>query len=327
VNVHLLSYVDPYGGGQGGGEAMLRTLLEAGAGRGHRIVRTHMLPRPVFESLRGVDLVLMADVWNVPGHRRRLHRRMAGHLPGSAHWRYHRRVRRAGSVRYVHLDNAYVDICDLPYLPCNGTARGPRCPFKDGGRGACFAHGNAGMYEHADQLVFVSPLHRETVLARLERPDLIGQSTVCRPLVDPQPLRRAAGRSQGREIERLYLGPINEAKGLEEMRQTLGLETIHAVGRAGDRHSAAAADAFAELRPPVPPADVPDLLASARAVVTLPRWPEPQGRVALEAVLAGCELIANERVGALSFELRPDDDRLYEGAADDFWSGLEGLLT
>jgi glycosyltransferase involved in cell wall biosynthesis len=321
MKVHVISYVDPHGGSPGGGEAMLRTLLNAGALRGHAIARTHVLPQPVFERIGDPDLVLMADVWNVPGHRRRLLRRALRRLPGTAQWRYHQRVARAMTMRYVHLDNAYVDICDLDYLPCNGEARGRGCPFKPGGE--CFVHANAAMYERAAGLVFVSPLHRDTILGRLERPELADRSWVCRPLIDPTPLRAAARRSRERPIERLYLGPLTEAKGLDAMRG-LGLETIHAVGRAPAAGNEPGE--FAQLRPPVPAEEVPDLLASARAVVALPRWPEPQGRVALEAVLAGCELIANDRVGALSFDLPPDDERLYDGAADEFWRYLEGLV-
>ena len=324
MRIHLIAYVDPFSAGSGGGEAVLRRLIEAGRARGHQVSRTHLLPNAVFDDESDVDLVVMADVWNVPGHRSRLPRRLLARIPGAALWRYRRRVQRAMWRRYVHLDNAYVDICDLPYLPCNGEARGPECPFKSGLDRRCFAHRNAPMYERAARTVFLSPLHRDTVLARLERPGLAERAAVCRPLLDPEPFRAAAGRSRGRPVERLYLGPINEAKGLDGMRD-LGVETIVAVGTLAGEASAEAPPAFAELRPPVPPAEVPDLLASARSVVALPRWPEPQGRYVLEAALAGCELIANDRVGALSFDLGPTDDALYAGAVDELWRGLEEL--
>lgn len=327
MRLHLISYVDPHGGGLGGGEAIVRELLAAGRARGHEISRTHVLPRPVFEPPGRPDLVLLVDVWNVPGHRRRLHRRVMRRLPGSALWRYDRRVRWASGRRYVHLDNAYVDLCDLPYLPCNGEARGPLCPHKTGRDRRCFAGRTRRLYEDAAHLIFLSPLHQRTVLARLEDEGLAERASICRPLIDPQPFRAAAARATTRPIDRLYLGPLTEAKGLDEMRDRLGLGTIHAVGRPPASLDRADAEALASLRPPVAREQVPELLASARALVMLPRWPEPQGRVALEAVLAGCELIGNDRLGALTFDQDPADDALYAGAADEVWQRLEGLAA
>jgi glycosyltransferase involved in cell wall biosynthesis len=227
----------------------------------------------------------------------------------------------------VHFDDAYVDICDLPYLPCNGEARCKKCPFKTGIDRRCFAHRNKRLYEHSATNWFVSPLHRDVVEQRLESQRELSPSAVCRPLLDPEPFREAGANARERPLELLYVGPFVEAKGLDNVDHAIGLEKVHAVGRSPrTRLRRSVTPPFASVRPPVAPAEMPALLASARRLVALPRWPEPQGRIALEASLAGCEVIGNDRVGAFSFGPKPTDDRLYAGAAEDFWERLEALV-
>ena len=301
----------------------MRALLRHGEERGHIMVRTHLLDRPRFDSLSEVDLVLLVDVWNQPGHWKRGHRRLARLIPFTSQARYWRRVRRALEGRYVHVDNAYVDICDLPYLPCNGAARGPMCPFKAGPDRRCFAWRNRSVYERSTLNWFLSPLHRDVVTRRLESGSL-PPSDVCRPLIDPEPFRAASRPDAERSIRRLYVGPLTEAKGLHEVLRLYDPSSIDVVGRTpSDVDLKPVVARFASWRPPVRPDEMPALLGDAREVLFLPRWPEPQGRVALEASLAGCKVIANDRVGALSFVERPDDDRLYGGAADEFWRRAE----
>lgn len=73
----------------------------------------------------------------------------------------------------------------------------------------------------------------------------------------------------------------------------------------------------------VPYEEVPIYMNRAKNFVFLPRWPEPQGRVVVEAAMCGCNLVVNGNVGALSFDFDLRDPRNYEGAAADFWGTLE----
>jgi glycosyltransferase involved in cell wall biosynthesis len=229
----------------------------------------------------------------------------------------------------VHFDNAYVDICDLPYLPCNGLAQGPMCPFKRWPDRRCFAYLNRRMYDRSLLNWFVSPLHRDVVLRRFGSDPPQAATAVCRPLLDPEPFRQAGRGGKPRTIEMLYVGPLVEAKGYPEVVRRFGLGSTTFVGSAPTRRSLRAVlrrAHRADHQDRVDSRDMPGLLASAKRLAALPRWPEPQGRVVLEAQLAGCEVVANDRVGALTFRFDPTDPRLYEGAADEFWRRVESVV-
>jgi len=64
----------------------------------------------------------------------------------------------------------------------------------------------------------------------------------------------------------------------------------------------------------------------AKNFVYLPRWPEPQGRVVVEAALSGCNLIVNENVGAMSFPFDISVAENVEDSATIFWDELESIL-
>lgn len=63
--------------------------------------------------------------------------------------------------------------------------------------------------------------------------------------------------------------------------------------------------------------DMPDLLNRYKAVVVRPVMLHAFGRIAIEAMACGCEVIANERVGALSWV---DPMEASRRANSDFWS-------
>ena len=63
----------------------------------------------------------------------------------------------------------------------------------------------------------------------------------------------------------------------------------------------------------------------ARNFVFMPRWPEPQGRVVVEAALCGCNLILNENVGADSFGFELDQPENLLDAEEEFWNELEQI--
>ncbi len=76
---------------------------------------------------------------------------------------------------------------------------------------------------------------------------------------------------------------------------------------------------FAEYTGFIPYEEMPAYLNRAKNFIYLPRWPEPQGRVVVEAALCGCNLITNENVGATSFDFDIADKVNLEGAIEEFW--------
>jgi hypothetical protein len=64
----------------------------------------------------------------------------------------------------------------------------------------------------------------------------------------------------------------------------------------------------------------------AKNFVFLPRWPEPQGRVVVEAALSGCKLIVNENVGAMSFPFDIANPENMKDSKRIFWEELEAAV-
>ena len=46
-----------------------------------------------------------------------------------------------------------------------------------------------------------------------------------------------------------------------------------------------------------------------------------------EAALCGCQIIGNDKVGALSFEMDLADPKNYEGVEVNFWEKLEAMAA
>lgn len=64
----------------------------------------------------------------------------------------------------------------------------------------------------------------------------------------------------------------------------------------------------------------------------IPENPMPFDRTIVEALLAGCKVVTNENVGAMSWPEIASGDRkaiiaLMEGANGEFWDGVEGVLS
>jgi glycosyltransferase involved in cell wall biosynthesis len=301
--VNYVAQIDPFAW-SGGGEVVARALIEAGERLGHRIRRTCVFPRAVGDRFESPDFWLLADVHNRPGRwPRRLPRRLVERV--------------IARERYVHFDNAYVDVCDLAYLPCNGQVEGDECPFKRGRwfrSRACARLGAIDMYRRAALNIFVSPLHQATI-GQLLGDRMEGRAFAMRPVIDTSRFRNE-GRT--RDIEHLYLGHINEAKGADNLAREFPGGNLTLAGQLGDARYASLGRHLGS----VPAADVPGLLNRARVFVHLPRWPEPQGRTVAEAALCGCTLRTNDRVGATSFGLDLADHGTYEGALEEAWDAI-----
>jgi len=319
MKIKCLSYFHPFHFG-GGGEMVSRALIEEGRRRGHKI-RIHSVRPNVDEGGDGADLFWLVDVFNFPQtlkSRGAWLRFPPAMLEGIADQR-----------PFIHMSNAYADVCNLGHLPCSGNASAIcryKSPLKlvhnfalrDFGR-CCFAHDALAhkLFSRSALNVYVSPLHQrmiENILGETSLPEAF----VLKPVIDGSVFYDRKGE---RDIEYLFVGVIGEAKGLAAMRERFRNSDIHFVGKIapGERLG------FGAYHGSRPYREIPELMNRAKHFVFLPRWPEPQGRVVIEAALCGCELITNQNVGATSFPFNISDPGNFVAAKEEFWIAVEGL--
>lgn len=322
LRVNVFSFMHPLVHG-GGGEMISRALLEVARARGHDVRISSVRPLRQ-EQHAEPDLVLFIDIHNI-GHTWRALGAWRGFSQST--------LRAAASqAPFVHLSNAYVDVCNLPYLPCSGQRAGGACPSKsempwaqrrillrDLGTDCSASHASRRwLFEEASLNVYLSPLHQRVTQSLLQLNDS-PPSYVLPPMIDTS---RFYNRGIERDIDYLFVGVISEAKGLDAMRKHYGDKNIWLIGRV----SPDVRLDFGRHVPHVDYAEVPLYMNRAKNFVFLPRWPEPQGRVVAEAALSGCNIIGNENVGALSFDMDLSDAKNYTGVEAGFWDRVEGIL-
>lgn len=319
MKIDCLSYFSPFEF-NGGGEAVTRGLIEAGRRRGHEI-RLRSVRPGIREAVDQPDLYWLIDVFNNP-HTLKSRGAWVGYSASLLN-------EIADGKPFVHMNHAYADVCNLPYLPCSGDASSV-CSYKapckvvrnlalrDFGRG-CFSR-NAlvrKLFERSKLNVYVSPLHQQTIedVLKLERKPA---SYVLKPLIDSTLFYN---RNLDRDIEYLFVGVISEAKGLNNLRALYKDKNIHFVGKIAPGEVLD----FGTYHGVVPYAEIPQYMNRAKNFVFLPRWPEPQGRVVVEAALCGCNLVTNGNVGATSFHFDISEPRNFAAANEEFWEKIEGL--
>jgi glycosyltransferase involved in cell wall biosynthesis len=122
-----------------------------------------------------------------------------------------------------------------------------------------------------------------------------------------------------RDIDVLYVGTINRAKGYFNLLERFDPARLTLAGR-----NALDQPVLGNYLGPVDYDELPQLYNRARFFAHLPQWYEPMGRTVVEAALCGCELILNERVGVTSYP-RSDwlDPMTVERNGQRFWEDLE----
>lgn len=297
-------------------------VIKAGIARGHTFAMNSVRPDKKIEYDESADLDLVVDLFNYPATLKSL---------GSwLDFRDHFRENIIRRKKFVHLTNAYSDVCNEPYLPCSGNAAAT-CPVKSVayiGRnvalkdfsGACFSTRSyvRDLFSKSRLNIFVSPLHCNTSLKILNL-DQAPPSYILKPTVD---YKKFFNKNLIRDIEYLFVGVIGEAKGLNEMRQRFSNSDIHFAGKLfpgatldfGTYHGSVAYD------------HIPSLMNRAKNFVFLPRWPEPQGRVVIEAALCGCNLITNDRVGATSFPFDISNPENFINPTQELWEEIEKII-
>ncbi|NBY03947.1 MAG: glycosyltransferase family 1 protein [Betaproteobacteria bacterium] len=319
MRIDCLSYFNPFKYG-GGGEMITRSLIEAGRRRGHTIRLRSVRPR-VNECDSSAELYWLVDVFNFPQT-----------LKSRGSWlRFPPDLLKeiAANRLFIHMSNAYVDVCNLGHLPCSGLVYA-QCQHKspahiihnlalrDFGR-ECFALDPLvrNLFSRSAMNVYLSPLHQQTIERILG--DVRGRSSfVLKPTIDTSMFY-----DQGleRDIDYLFVGVIGEAKGLTAMREQFRDADIHFVGKIAPGEKLD----FGTYHGSVPYSEIPKYMNRAKYFVFLPRWPEPQGRVVTEAALCGCQLITNHNVGATSFPFNIGNPSNFSNATEEFWDAMEQI--
>ncbi|MBK5913176.1 glycosyltransferase family protein [Rhodocyclus purpureus] len=321
MKIDCLSYFSPlkYGGG---GEMVTRALIEEGRRRGHTIRLRSVRPR-VDESDGPADLYWLVDVFNFPQT-----------LKSRGAWLCFPPALLediAANRLFIHMSNAYTDVCNLGHLPCSGQAQA-QCAHKSPLRLVhnlalrdfgvqCFAQNPLvrNLFSRSALNIYVSPLHQRTIEGILG--EARGRASfVLKPMIDNTAF---CDRGLVRDMDYLFVGLIGEAKGLSTMRERFHDADIHFVGKIAPGEKLD----FGTYHGSVPYSEIPNFMNRARHFVFLPRWPEPQGRVVTEAALCGCKLITNQNVGATSFPFDIGNPANFARAGDEFWAAIEQLRS
>lgn len=299
---------------------IMRSLIEDGRLRGHEITVSSVRSCRM-EYRNDADLDIIADVFNYPAT-----------LKSRGAWLdfpegFINAI--AQSRPFIHLNNAYVDLCNLGYLPCSGKAV-PHCPYKSSAdiwrnitlrefSTQCFMQRPIvkSLFQRSRLNVFLSPLHQSVSYAMLGMNDDI-PFYILKPTVDSS---KFYNRNLKRDIEYLFVGVIGEAKGLTVMREQFAAKNIHLIGKCAPGCKLD----FGTYHGHVPYEKIPEFMNRAKNFVFLPRWPEPQGRVVIEAALCGCNLITNNNVGATSFPFDISNSLHFQDATTEFWQVIERL--
>lgn len=297
MKINYIARINPFSPtATGGGEAVMSDLLRFGAGPFGPVKKLAIItPDTEIEYMDDADLNIFADVYNLPG------------LNGFSD----EQIETYSKIQYIHFSNAYVDICSHDYLQCDVT---------DG----CNKKG-IELMSGAKLLYFVSPLHAKTVFEAV--PSLVGKEyKILRPTINTDMFTNK--HFDDRNVDYIYVGPMLAPKGILNVLQYLhendaDPESCMFVGANPKRYD------FSKFKhvERIPYQDMPFVMNKAKCLIHLPVWPEPMGRIVIEAALCGCNLVVNENVGATSFGFDDiTDPANYEGAIEEFWKNVTDVI-
>jgi glycosyltransferase involved in cell wall biosynthesis len=306
VKVTWLTYLDPFVF-SGGGELHNRLLIEVGRERGHLITISPWLRERPQRAVRRIglhrrlmvdwsaDLFVLANIHNIPQRSDR--------IPGGI------LDRALEGGRAVLLADAWVDTCPFD-MPCDGDRS--RC------RVDCRREWTNRAYAAAMAAVFVSPMQRRMIEAVLDVP--LPPVIYSRPQFDTTVFRDNGAE---RTIDVLYVGTIERKKGYQNLLERFGPARMTFVGP-----NVLGEPVAGTYLGPIAHDRLPEIYNRARIFAHLPEWNEPMGRTVVEAALCGCEVVTNERVGVLSYDLAEwTDPAVVATNATRFWEDLEAEVA
>ena len=296
MKINYIARLDPYNPSvTGGGEAIMRELMSFE----HNNYISVVTPDKIHVYDESADLNIFCDVFNLPNS------------PGFPE----DFLDKAMTKPYVKFDNAYVDICKEDYLPCYWD-------YPQECEKACQPLAEK-LYSGAMKCFFLSPLHRDQVMRKLEC-TLVPY--VIRPTIDAEMFKHE--NKEVREIDYLYVAPLVEAKGIENVLEYLdenGAEANRCVFIGACPSNVNPTELGMQWAERVPYEELPEIMNQAKCLIHLPEWPEPMGRIVIEAALCGCNLVVNENVGAASFDFELSDPDNYKDSIKEFWDEITKL--
>ncbi len=321
LKINFISHLDPFHY-SGGGEQITRRLIEEGRKRYHKIRVCFTKPSKysllsLMKRFRNPDISILFDVFNVPEHKKHFNNKQLFELTKGC---------------YILGQNAYVDVCNLNAIPCNGeigdgehcveseqTYREYRLHKSGWNNGNCSVNQNRTLFEKAKLNVFLSPLHAST-FHRIY-PAIKEKTFVLKPVID---VERFTNQKKTRDIAYASYGGMSEAKGFYNIREQFPDEDIIFFGsnsrQLADKHK------FGHEIGRIPYDEMPNFLNRVEHYVHMPRWPEPHGLIVNQAALCGCKLVVNDNVGALSHSFDILDRDHYHDHVRSFWEAVEIIV-
>ncbi len=304
MKINFISFLNPYTF-NGGGELDNRYIIDKGRELGHSIkivsrVKNKYFNRffaPNYDFYDKPDIWILADLFNVPEYglnfKNDFIENIVRHEP------------------FIHFDNAYVDVCCLPALPCSGRLSA-KC-------GNCRTSLAKEVYSNSLANAFLSPLHA-SVINEVWENKFDSKSVVVNPLID---CNLFYSRNENRDIDYLYVGTISNYKGYGNIKNRFANESNFVfIGK-----NSTSEKIFGQHIESVPNHQLINYYNRAKNFVHLPNWKEPMGRTIIEAALCGCNIIHNENVGACSFTFDLSDKKNYLYSAENFWLQIEKKIS
>jgi len=314
MRINYIAYLDPFKF-NGGGEMIMNSLLSYAKSLDYEIFITTMSPKQN-NYIDDADITILCDVFNSPSSFSKFDRNFLNRIIAKG--------------QYFHFDNSYVDTCNLDYLPCNGFS-GINCEYKSMFEiksnikrrevtTKCFQANIIveSLYKNSLSNIFLSPLHYQKVSKMMGIEDK--ENFILRPTVDTTMFY---DRGEERDIDYIFAGAISEAKGVGNLIEYFK-GTDKKVVMIGKNIYGEKLD-FAEYIGFIPYEEMPKYFNRAKNFIYLPRWPEPQGRVVVEAALCGCNLITNDNIGATSFDFDIGNQDNLRDSEQEFWNYIIGI--
>ncbi len=305
MKINFVSFLNPFRF-HGGGELDNRMLLNEGLKQGldikffHRVNNKYLNrffcpPRSTLH--KNPDLWILSDLFNVPEYKLKYPKNFVEDI--------------VYGQKYIHLDNAYVDICSKGPLPCGGS--------KQNCLKGCSNKLSYDLYKNSLLNVFLSPLHADTINSYFDN-EFLGKTFIARPLVEP---KHFFNQNRERDIDFIYVGTVSNYKGYQNVKKRFsGEKNFLFIGK-----NATGEKLFGKHIEHIPNSELTDYLNRAKNFVHLPLWKEPMGRTVVEAALCGCNIISNTNTGASSFDFDLSNASEIEGAAVRFWEQMNLICT
>lgn len=288
----------------GGGGLANKSLIKAGEDRGHTI--------EVYSSEEEVPSIRPDLYW-------------LSNMNGRFSLKFIEEATDRWNIPFIVQDDAYQNLCPQPtreyklcfqdrYLEGELRSTKPGCNPRlldtflmypdeamtyDNCRNICRAFLMGKLLERCKASISVSPMHGE--IWRKIFPQVEGKQVIVEPQIDPNVFKATYPGEYDRQDDLYaYVGTIAKGKGYLNCLQYVDIQGGRLVS-IGDVHHTIPRKVVRNGVGHIPYHAMPRTYSQVAYLIHLPEWPEPQGRNVIEALLCGCKVIVNDKVGALSY--------------------------